>query len=86
MFVIYFLFRNLVFRQKSIDDEHWIISNSLMLIVVLYLLRQGHYFLNGLPFFMWLYYYTRKSNDLAMAARTPEEALPETTELSPAIG
>jgi O-antigen ligase len=62
IFIIYFLVRHYFWRGKSADDENWIISNALAIIIILYLLRQGHYFLNGFPFFLWLYYYTWKIN------------------------
>ena len=45
------------------NDTYWIISGALLTIILLYLLRQGNYFLNGFPFFVWLYFYN-KSNYL----------------------
>jgi hypothetical protein len=75
LLVIFFIvFRNFVFKRTSQNEVNWIISSSTLLIILIYLMRQGHYFLNGLPFFIWLYYYTRKSND-AMRMATPEEAV-----------
>jgi hypothetical protein len=47
-------------RNDGIDDKHWIISGSILVLILLYLLRQGNYFLNGFPFFVWLYYYNKK--------------------------
>ncbi len=41
------------------DDKYWIISGSILVLILLYLLRQGNYFLNGFPFFVWLYYYNK---------------------------
>ncbi len=55
--------RNFVMRRNAINEENWLISGATLLIILIYLMRQGHYFLNGLPFFIWLYYYTRKKND-----------------------
>lgn len=55
--------RNFVMRRNSMNEENWLISGATLLIILIYLMRQGHYFLNGLPFFIWLYYYTRKKND-----------------------
>jgi hypothetical protein len=44
------------------DDEwEWIASGALLVLILLYLLRQGNYFLNGFPFFVWLYYYNKKN-------------------------
>jgi hypothetical protein len=51
------------------DDAHWIISGALLVLILLYLLRQGNYFLNGFPFFMWLYYYNKiEYNNKSMIA------------------
>lgn len=61
-FILYFLLRHFFWRGKSADDEYWIMSSALGIIIVLYLLRQGHYFLNGFPFFLWMYYHTWKIN------------------------
>jgi len=40
-------------------DTHWIVSGAILVLILLYLLRQGNYFLNGFPFFLWLYYYNK---------------------------
>jgi hypothetical protein len=47
--------------NDGIDNKYWIISGSILIIILLYLLRQGNYFLNGFPFFVWLYYYNKKA-------------------------
>lgn len=36
---------------------HWLISNGIFILIFLNLSRQGHYFLNGFPFYVWLYIY-----------------------------
>ncbi len=46
-----------VFKRSAIDEEVWVMSNGLALIIIIYLIRQGHYFLNGFPLFLWLFYY-----------------------------
>lgn len=60
--VLTFLFRNWILKSRTDKREIWVISNSCALVIVLYLLRQGHYFINGLPFFMWLFYFLHKEN------------------------
>lgn len=49
------------FVKKSIEvaipDHFWIISASIFVLITVNLLRQGNYFLNGFPLFVWLYYY-----------------------------
>lgn len=62
--VLTFLFKNWVMKSKTDKREIWVIANSCALVIVLYLLRQGHYFINGLPFFMWLLFFNAKENKL----------------------
>jgi O-antigen ligase len=52
------VFKLYVFRNTYYDTNHWLISNGLFLMIVLNLFRQGHYFLNGFPFFVLLYIFT----------------------------
>lgn len=54
-----FLFRNWQSKHTTDKTELWVITSSCFLVILLYLLRQGHYFLNGLPFFIWLYYFAK---------------------------
>jgi hypothetical protein len=61
--VLLFLFilsKYYVFRRKE-DELNWVVSNAILVIVALNILRQGHYFLNGFPFYIWLYYFNWKS-------------------------
>jgi len=66
-FLLFLIVKFYVSKRKSCDDVHWVISNGLLLIIFTYLLRQGHYFYNGFPFFVWLYYYVWKSNRATLA-------------------
>jgi hypothetical protein len=59
-----FIISNAVFKIGSIRDEYWLVSNACLLIILLQLLRQGNYFYCGFPFFIWVYYYTKKANQL----------------------
>jgi hypothetical protein len=45
--------------NSGTDDTHWVVSGAILVLILLYLLRQGNYFLNGFPFFIWLYYYNK---------------------------
>jgi hypothetical protein len=67
IFLIIFIRRNFI-RRNPYDNENpdWIISNAILVIIVLYLMRQGNYFLNGFPFFLWLYYFVRKQREEKM--------------------
>jgi hypothetical protein len=66
------LFRCWIFKGNAMDDAAWVISNSLTIIIIIYLVRQGHYFINGFPLFLWLYYYLYVQNKETMANRKAE--------------
>jgi hypothetical protein len=75
IFMFIFIRRNFI-RRNPYDNENpdWVISNAILVIIILYLLRQGNYFLNGFPFFMWLYYFVRKEREQkALNAQMKEE-------------
>jgi hypothetical protein len=44
-------------RNENVESYHWIVSNSILILILLNMFRQGHYFLNGFPFFVLLYIY-----------------------------
>ncbi len=56
------ILRNFFTRQRSANDTNWLISHSVLVVILVYLARQGHYFINGFPFFIWMYYFIRKQN------------------------
>jgi hypothetical protein len=59
--IFFYLFITRLFVRRNLffpDSNFWIISNAFLVIIILYLLRQGNYFLNGFPLFMWMYFYT----------------------------
>jgi hypothetical protein len=68
--VLYFIFR---FRLNlRTDNSITIINNAIFILFILQLLRIGHYFYNGLFFFVWVYYFTYKIHgglDLKEAAK-----------------
>lgn len=58
LFLFIFTFKCFVIKvEVGSDKVSWLISGALLVLILLYYLRQGNYFLNGFPFFMWLYYY-----------------------------
>jgi hypothetical protein len=62
--VLIFLFiivKCYVRRDENQDTYHWLISNGILIMILLNMFRQGHYFLNGFPFFVILYYYNSVS-------------------------
>ena len=58
LFILIFIFKFYVIRSKiHPESNHWIVGSAVLVIIILYLLRQGNYFINGFPIFMWIYYY-----------------------------
>lgn len=51
----YIIFKFYVRRNPNYDTFHWLVSNSILVMILLNMFRQGHYFLNGFPFFVILY-------------------------------
>jgi hypothetical protein len=81
--MILLLFRCWIFKAGAMDDATWVISNSLALIIIIYLLRQGHYFLNGFPLFLWLFYYLHVENKRVMKERKAEIRAAEIAQFRP---
>ena len=52
-----FIYLNYIRKAKSgIDQRYWVYSNAMLIIILMFLLRQGNYFLTAFPWFMWLYH------------------------------
>jgi len=66
----YIIFRFYKRRELESSDYKWLISNSILVMMLLNLFRQGHYFLNGFPFFVLMYIYNAPSKEIV------EEFLP----------
>ena len=54
---LFIIMKCYVSRDSLEDTSHWLISNAILVMILLNLFRQGHYFLNGFPFFVLLYIY-----------------------------
>lgn len=52
---VFIIFKFYVRRDIYRESFHWIVSNAILVMILLNLFRQGHYFLNGFPFFVILY-------------------------------
>jgi hypothetical protein len=59
--ILIFLFL-LKYRVKSTDygSIEWVVSTAILIFIIAKLLRDGHYFNNGMMFFVWIYYYVGK--------------------------
>lgn len=66
-----------IFKKSSADPENWVISNGLAMIILIYLVRQGHYFINGFPLFLWLFYYLYIQNRRILLQRKLDATIPE---------
>jgi hypothetical protein len=54
---VFIIFKFYVKRDSQNESFHWLVSNAILIMILLNLFRQGHYFLNGFPFFVLLYYF-----------------------------
>ncbi|MEZ4722076.1 MAG: hypothetical protein R2813_09405 [Flavobacteriales bacterium] len=52
----YLIFHFFVRRKEEDTEQLWIITGACLVVIFSNLLRQGHYFLNGFPFYVWIYY------------------------------
>lgn len=57
----FFLIRLYVSKQIDPYNYLWIINNGTLVLLLLRLVRVGHYFEEGLFFFFWLYYFSKKN-------------------------
>lgn len=55
---IYILIR---YRVGSVKDTNaWIVSHAILTMMIAALLREGHYFISGVPLFLFMYIYLKK--------------------------
>ncbi|MBX3165247.1 MAG: hypothetical protein KF900_12295 [Bacteroidetes bacterium] len=80
---LFIIFKFYVSRDENHDTYHWLVSNGILIMILLNLFRQGHYFLNGFPFFVLLYIYNSISYNNYLEEQvsdnsplTPEEQTP----------
>ncbi len=62
--VIFFCIKNLIILKEQSENFEikYIISNAIFILIILTLLRQGNYMLNGLPLMFLMYYYNNHQN------------------------
>ena len=70
------IFKGFVKRNIAVpfNNSYWIISNSILTLILLNLLRQGHYFLHGFPLLVWIYYYNKQNYLAALEAQDQSHA------------
>lgn len=76
-------FRFFIRRKEGEDipDHFWLISGGIFVMIIANLLRQGHYFLNGFPFFIWLYYYNQVNYNQFLEKKSLHQNLPDDSSL-----
>ncbi len=67
LLVFLFILKFRVLKKNDRSGYLWLISNAILAMFLIRLLRQGHYFIGGFFFFFWLYYFAGRSNELAKA-------------------
>lgn len=67
LFLGFILKNKIKFRRGMNDNEikFWLINNGIFLMILLRLIRQGHYTVSGFIFFLLLFYFTNKSLEKA---------------------
>jgi len=55
----FFIIRFYVHKKKDLNGYLWIISSAILSMFFIRGLRQGHYFVNGFFFFIWMYYFAK---------------------------
>ncbi len=74
---LFIVIRGYVKRDENYDTYHWLVSNAILVMILLNLFRQGHYFLNGFPFFVILYYFNSLSYKEYIEELQPSDELVE---------
>lgn len=61
LLIIGIALKNFVRRNSEygVPEYFWLVSGGILTMIIANLWRQGHYFLNGFPFFIWLYYFNK---------------------------
>ncbi len=60
-FFMLIVFKCFIPKRVEDNDIHYrLISHAILIMIMVYLLRQGNYFLNAFPFFVLMYYYNWK--------------------------
>ena len=77
---IYIMVKFYVKRDANNLSYHWLVSNSILIMILLNLFRQGHYFLNGFPFFIMLYCFNAMAYNKYLEGenREPDETTDDT--------
>jgi hypothetical protein len=75
---VYIILKFYVRRDPGRDTFHWLVSNAILVMILLNLFRQGHYFLNGFPFFVLIYIYNALDDQQSIEQEEVNLALSDT--------
>ncbi len=59
---LYFLVSSYLSKNNDPSRYLWIINNGILILFIMRLIRQGHYFSEGFFFFFWLYYFSKRTS------------------------
>lgn len=69
-----FLFLMIKFRVRStVNMKRWIISHSILVMMIAGFLREGHYFHSGVPFFIFAYIFNYRQNKIEASSKLLEQ-------------
>ena len=64
---VFYLFKCFIPKKGEQEEIHFrLISQAIFVMIMVYLLRQGNYFLNAFPFFVMMYYFNWKNYKLSV--------------------
>ena len=69
IFIFFLIYQGFVFKDKYLNEDSFYnhnISQALFILIILVLIRQGNYMLNGLPFIFLIYHFNKISYDEKM--------------------
>lgn len=61
IFIFFFIYKFYVSKNLAgnEDDDYWLLSNAILIVIAIQLLRQGNYTYGGFFLFAWMYYYNK---------------------------
>lgn len=69
-------------RNPSNNSNLWIISSACLVVILINMGRQGHYFLAGFPFYVWMYYACWKESKTEINPSLPNKLQSSQMELT----
>ncbi len=84
---VIFLFRFYIYKLKvGFENHFWVVSNACFVLMILNLLRLGHYFYCGFPLFVLMYYYVNKQLNTVIENSNGNSSINETAQVKSSDG